>query len=220
MADLEAVRAQYDESRSADQALRRQGREAAARRRAAAGRDEDGQGVRRGEAQAAAGRQDGRPPRQQGRDLRSCRSRTCRSSRTAPGRHRAQPARRAEPHERRPDPRDPSRLGRARPRQADRRDARSHPAKGEASRRRRQAGPGEAEDEIYGKAYHAEIDAHDDDETAGARLQPDRGVPIGTPVFDGAKEADISAMLEMAGLDSRARSPCSTAAPASRSTAR
>ena len=43
-------------------------REARARRRAAAGRAQDGQGVRRGEAQAAAGRQDGRPPRQQGRD--------------------------------------------------------------------------------------------------------------------------------------------------------
>ena len=34
------------------------------------------------------------------------------------GRHRAQPARRAEPHERRPDPRDPSRLGLRRPRPA------------------------------------------------------------------------------------------------------
>ena len=27
------------------------------------------------------------------------------------------------------------------------------------------------------------------------------GIPMGTPVFDGAKEADVSAMLEMAGLD-------------------
>ncbi len=50
------------------QALRRQGGEAAPRRRAGAGRDEDGQGVRGGEAQAAAGRQDGGPSRQQGRD--------------------------------------------------------------------------------------------------------------------------------------------------------
>jgi DNA-directed RNA polymerase subunit beta len=49
--------------------LRQQGRQAAARRRAAAGRDEDGQGLRRDQAQAAAGRQDGRPSRQQGRDL-------------------------------------------------------------------------------------------------------------------------------------------------------
>ena len=42
-------------------------REARARRRAAPGRAQDGQGVRRGEAQASAGRQDGRPSRQQGR---------------------------------------------------------------------------------------------------------------------------------------------------------
>ena len=62
-------RAQYDE---AEAAIRRRARgpdrEARARRRAAAGRAQDGQGVRRGEAQAAAGRQDGRPSRQQGRD--------------------------------------------------------------------------------------------------------------------------------------------------------
>ena len=65
-------------------ALHGQGREGAARRRNASGRHEDGQGLRRGEAQDAAGRQDGRPSRQQGRRVaRSCRSRTCRSSRTA-----------------------------------------------------------------------------------------------------------------------------------------
>ena len=40
------------------------------------------------------------------------------------GRHRAQPARRAEPHECRADPRDASRLGLRRPRQADRRGRR------------------------------------------------------------------------------------------------
>ncbi len=49
--------------------LRGQGRQASARRRTAAWRDEDGQGVRGGEAQAAARRQDGRPSRQQGRHL-------------------------------------------------------------------------------------------------------------------------------------------------------
>ncbi len=47
------------------------------------------------------------------------------------------------------------------------------------------------------------------------------GVPMGTPVFDGAREADVSAML----AQGRARSVgpgrrCSTAAPARRSTAR
>ena len=52
-------------------ALRQQGRKAAARRRAAARRDEDGKSLHRGEAQAAAGRQDGRPARQQGRGVAS-----------------------------------------------------------------------------------------------------------------------------------------------------
>jgi hypothetical protein len=62
MAEIEALREQYDESKKRPRAaLRGQGREAAARRRAAARRDEDGQGLRRGEAQAAARRQDGRP---------------------------------------------------------------------------------------------------------------------------------------------------------------
>ena len=80
--DAEAVRRVEEAPRAA---LPRQGREAAARRRAAAGRDEDGQGLRRGEAQDPAGRQDGRPSRQQGRGLaHRCRPRTCRSSRTAP----------------------------------------------------------------------------------------------------------------------------------------
>ena len=61
-------RRQYDEAASVITApLRGPRREARARRRAAAGRAQDGQGVRRGEAQAAAGRQDGRPSRQQGR---------------------------------------------------------------------------------------------------------------------------------------------------------
>ena len=65
-------------------ALHGQGREGAARRRNASRRHEDGQGLRRGEAQDAARRQDGRPSRQQGRRVaRSFRSRTCRSSRTA-----------------------------------------------------------------------------------------------------------------------------------------
>ena len=108
--------------------LRQQGRQAAARRRAAAGRDEDGQGLRRDQAQAAAGRQDGRPPRQQGRDLahHAARGHAVPRGRHA-GRHRAQSAGRALAHERRPDPRDPSRLGRGGPRQEDRRHAGRRP---------------------------------------------------------------------------------------------
>ena len=57
------------EPQGSREALHRQGREAAARRRAAARRDEDGQGLRRGEAQDPARRQDGRPSRQQGRGV-------------------------------------------------------------------------------------------------------------------------------------------------------
>ncbi len=85
MAEIEAMRKQYDEiEEGPGTALPRQGREAAARRRTAARRDEDGQGLRRGEAQDPARRQDGRPSRQQGRGVAaSFRSRTCRSSRTA-----------------------------------------------------------------------------------------------------------------------------------------
>ena len=85
MAEIETLKREFDAAVEPPAgALREQGREAAARRRAAARRDEDGQGVRRGEAQAAARRQDGRPPRQQGRGQpRSCRWRTCRSWRTA-----------------------------------------------------------------------------------------------------------------------------------------
>ncbi len=70
MAEIEALRKQYDESEEGPRAaLPRQGREAAARRRTAARRDEDGQGLRRGEAQDPARRQDGRPSRQQGRGV-------------------------------------------------------------------------------------------------------------------------------------------------------
>ncbi len=105
--------------------LRGQGREGPPRRRPAAGRDEDGQGLHRGEAQAAARRQDGRPSRQQGRHLpRGAGGGHAVPRRRHARRPRAEPARRAEPDERRPDPRDPHGLGRARPRPGDRRRAR------------------------------------------------------------------------------------------------
>ena len=59
-------------------------RAAAEGRRAAAGRHQAGQGLRRHEAQAPGRRQDGRPPRQQGRHLaHPAARRTCRTCRTA-----------------------------------------------------------------------------------------------------------------------------------------
>ena len=120
---LEAVKAQYDEAvKIINEKFEDRTREARAGRRTRAGRAQDGQGLRRGEAQAAAGRQDGRPPRQQGRDQPhpAVRGHAVPRRRHA-CRHRAQPAGRAEPHERRADLRDPSRPCRARSRPAGRR---------------------------------------------------------------------------------------------------
>jgi DNA-directed RNA polymerase subunit beta len=54
---------------------------------------------------------------------------------------------------------------------------------------------------IYGENYHAEIDSRSDDQIVEMAGLLKNGVPMGTPVFDGAREADVSAMLEMAGLD-------------------
>ena len=54
-------------------------------------------------------------------------------------------------------------------------------------------------EKIYGKGSSAaELEDADLVEMAGSLS---RGVPIATPVFDGAKEGDIEDMLEMAGLD-------------------
>ena len=56
--------------------------------------------------------------------------------------------------------------------------------------------------EIYGeKAYKAEIADLDDDQTIELARNLSKGVPFASPVFDGAHEADIVEMLEMAGLD-------------------
>ena len=90
----------------------------APRRRPAARRHQDGEGLRGGEAQALGRRQDGRPPRQQGRGVaRSCPRRTCRSCRTArPVEIVLNPLGVPSRMNVGPDPRDPSRLGGPRPR--------------------------------------------------------------------------------------------------------
>ena len=92
--------------------IRREDRAAAQGRRAAAGRVQDGEGLPRHQTQALGGRQDGRPPRQQGRDLADpARGRHALHVGRLAGRHRADPTRRALAHEHRPDPRDAPRLG-------------------------------------------------------------------------------------------------------------
>jgi DNA-directed RNA polymerase subunit beta len=57
----------------------------------------------------------------------------------------------------------------------------------------------EALKKIYGK--DETIASLDDDALLELGENLSRGVPIATPVFDGAKEADIENMLELAGLD-------------------
>ncbi|HEY7386455.1 MAG TPA: DNA-directed RNA polymerase subunit beta, partial [Beijerinckiaceae bacterium] len=53
--------------------------------------------------------------------------------------------------------------------------------------------------DIYGK--QAELENMPDEDLAEIAQNLRHGVPIATPVFDGAKESDIEHMLEMAGLD-------------------
>ena len=55
--------------------------------------------------------------------------------------------------------------------------------------------------DIYGENYHAEIDSRTVPEIVEMSQLLKNGVPMGTPVFDGAREADVSMMLAKAGLD-------------------
>jgi DNA-directed RNA polymerase subunit beta len=55
--------------------------------------------------------------------------------------------------------------------------------------------------DIYGAHYTTELDARDDDGIMELAANLVGGIPMGTPVFDGAREADVSDMLRMAGLD-------------------
>ena len=119
--------------------LRGKAQEADAGRRAAGRRAEDGQGLPGRQAPPAAGRQDGRPPRQQGCGLqdRSGRGHALHGRRHAV-RHRAQPAGRAFAHERRPGAGSAPGLGRQGHRPAHRRHA---AARGQAGRAAQVPGP-------------------------------------------------------------------------------
>ncbi len=55
--------------------------------------------------------------------------------------------------------------------------------------------------EIYGERYDAELLALSEDGVMELASNLAGGVPMATPVFDGAREADVSRMLAMAGLD-------------------
>ena len=161
-------------------------------RRAAARRDQAGQGLPRDQEEAVGRRQDGRPSRQQGRRVAP----PPRGGHAVPrgrhaGRHRAEPARRAEPYEHRPDPRGPPRLG------------------GEVAR---QPDPGVPRHELVGRRAartsckklfpdHAPfIDKLNQEDVGRFAKTLTTGIHLATPVFDGANEHEIKAALKMAGL--------------------
>ncbi|MEH3104089.1 MAG: DNA-directed RNA polymerase subunit beta [Sphingomonas phyllosphaerae] len=54
---------------------------------------------------------------------------------------------------------------------------------------------------VYGEHYLDDIDSRDANEIVELAQNLTPGVPMGTPVFDGAVERDVSDMLELAGLD-------------------
>jgi DNA-directed RNA polymerase subunit beta len=54
---------------------------------------------------------------------------------------------------------------------------------------------------VYGEQYHEEIDARSSEQIIELAQNLKNGVPMATPVFDGAREADVSDMLALAGLD-------------------
>jgi DNA-directed RNA polymerase subunit beta len=54
---------------------------------------------------------------------------------------------------------------------------------------------------VYGEKYHADIDGRSDEDIVEMARLLKNGVPMATPVFDGAREADVSEMLTLAGLD-------------------
>ncbi len=59
---------------------------------------------------------------------------------------------------------------------------------------------------VYGEKYHKEIDARSGDDIVELAGLLKNGVPMATPVFDGAREADVSEMLALAGLDTSGQS--------------
>ncbi|HEX9805791.1 MAG TPA: DNA-directed RNA polymerase subunit beta [Alteraurantiacibacter sp.] len=56
--------------------------------------------------------------------------------------------------------------------------------------------------DIYGEQYHAELEARSDDDLIELAGNVTGGVTMGTPVFDGAREGDVTDMLIKAGYDS------------------
>ncbi|MDF1835108.1 MAG: DNA-directed RNA polymerase subunit beta [Alteraurantiacibacter sp. bin_em_oilr2.035] len=60
--------------------------------------------------------------------------------------------------------------------------------------------------DVYGENYYADIDSRSGAEIAELAGNLRTGVPMGTPVFDGAREGDVTDMLLKAGYDSSGQS--------------
>jgi DNA-directed RNA polymerase subunit beta len=60
--------------------------------------------------------------------------------------------------------------------------------------------------EAYGEDYHGELASRSDEDIVEMAGLLKNGVPMATPVFDGAREADVSHMLTLAGLDTSGQS--------------
>ncbi len=58
----------------------------------------------------------------------------------------------------------------------------------------------------YGEGYAADVNSRSNAEIIEMASHLTNGVPMGTPVFDGAREADVSEMLALAGLDTSGQS--------------
>jgi len=60
--------------------------------------------------------------------------------------------------------------------------------------------------DVYGENYYDDIESRSNEELAELAQNLRRGVPMGTPVFDGAREGDVTDMLLKAGYDSSGQS--------------
>ncbi|ANU06512.1 DNA-directed RNA polymerase subunit beta [Paraurantiacibacter namhicola] len=60
--------------------------------------------------------------------------------------------------------------------------------------------------DVYGENYHDDIDSRTNEELAELAGNLRTGVPMGTPVFDGARESDVTDMLVKAGYNSSGQS--------------
>ena len=60
--------------------------------------------------------------------------------------------------------------------------------------------------DVYGEQYVADIEARSTEDIVELAGNLRTGVPMGTPVFDGAREGDVTIQLEKAGLDSSGQS--------------